>query len=118
MSTGEVDAVVLSACVQMPSLPSVPRVAALTGKPVVTAAVATTYAMLKALNLKPFAPGAAALLSGAYWRRQRGDHDDQHYTARRPRARHRHSTAISSVRRRAAPGRPRSRDPETRGQQQ
>ena len=58
--------IVLSACVQMPSLSVVPMVEALTGKPVVTAAVATTYAMLKALDLDPVVPGAGALLSGAY----------------------------------------------------
>ncbi|MBH8579248.1 Asp/Glu racemase [Halomonas pacifica] len=61
-----VDAIVLSACVQMPSLPAVARVEAMTGKPVVTAAIATTYAMLKALDLEPVVPGAGALLSGAY----------------------------------------------------
>ena len=66
MGTAGVDAVVLSACVQMPSLPSIPQVEAMIGKPVVTAAVATTYAMLKALDLKTVVPGAGALLSGAY----------------------------------------------------
>ncbi|MGD9942369.1 MAG: Asp/Glu racemase [Burkholderiaceae bacterium] len=60
------DAVVLSACVQMPSLPVIAKVEAMTGKPVITAAVATTYAMLKALDLEPVVPGAGALLSGAY----------------------------------------------------
>ena len=66
MNTRDVDAIVLSACVQMPSLPSVAKVEAMTGKPVVTAAIATTYAMLKALDLEPVVPGAGALLSGAY----------------------------------------------------
>ncbi len=66
METSNVDAVVLSACVQMPSLRAIPQVEAMTGKPVVTAAVATTYAMLKALDLKTVVPGAGALLSGAY----------------------------------------------------
>jgi maleate isomerase len=66
MHTRDVDAIVLSACVQMPSLPSIAKVEAMTGKPVVTAAVATTYAMLKALDLEPVVPGAGALLSGAY----------------------------------------------------
>ncbi|MDR6856137.1 Asp/Glu racemase [Variovorax guangxiensis] len=66
MDTRDVDAIVLSACVQMPSLPSVAKVEAMTGKPVVTAAIATTYAMLKALDLEPVVPGAGALLSGAY----------------------------------------------------
>ncbi|WP_233233455.1 Asp/Glu racemase [Bordetella sp. LUAb4] len=62
----DADAIVLSACVQMPSLPAIAKVEALTGKPVVTASVATTYAMLKALGLEPVVPGAGALLSGAY----------------------------------------------------
>jgi maleate isomerase len=66
MNLEGVDVVVLSACVQMPSLPVVPRVEAETGKPVLTAAIATTYAMLKALKLEPIVPGAGALLSGAY----------------------------------------------------
>jgi maleate isomerase len=62
----EADAIVLSACVQMPSLPVIAKVEAMTGKPVVTAAVATTYAMLKQLGLEAVVPGAGALLSGAY----------------------------------------------------
>ncbi|PPC78769.1 Asp/Glu racemase [Pokkaliibacter plantistimulans] len=66
LNLGDVDVIVLSACVQMPSLPAIAKVEALTGKPVVTAAVATTYAMLKALELEPVVPGAGALLSGAY----------------------------------------------------
>lgn len=66
MDLSAVDVIVLSACVQMPSLPVIAKVEALTGKPVVTAAVATTYCMLKTLNLEPVVPGAGALLSGAY----------------------------------------------------
>ncbi|WP_279305947.1 hypothetical protein [Pokkaliibacter plantistimulans] len=66
LNLDDVDVIVLSACVQMPSLPAIAKVEALTGKPVVTAAVATTYAMLKALELEPVVPGAGALLSGAY----------------------------------------------------
>lgn len=66
MDTSNVDAIVLSACVQMPSLEAVAQVEAMTGKPVITAAIATTYAMLKALRLEPIVPGAGALLSGAY----------------------------------------------------
>ncbi len=62
----EADAIVLSACVQMPSLQAIAKVEAMTNKPVITAAVATTYAMLKALGLEPVVPGAGALLSGAY----------------------------------------------------
>lgn len=62
----DADAIVLSACVQMPSLPAIAYIEAMTGKPVVTAAVATTYAMLKSLKLEPIVPGAGALLSGIY----------------------------------------------------
>lgn len=62
----DADAIVLSACVQMPSLPAVAKVEAMTGKPVITAAIATTYAMLRNLDLEPIVPGAGALLSGAY----------------------------------------------------
>ncbi|WP_209008710.1 maleate cis-trans isomerase family protein [Pseudomonas eucalypticola] len=61
-----VDVIVLSACVQMPSLGAVAKVEAQTGKPVLTAAITTTYALLKALGLEPIVPGAGALLSGAY----------------------------------------------------
>jgi maleate isomerase len=66
LDTSDVDAIVLSACVQMPSLASVAKVEAVTGKPTLTAAVATTYQMLKALDLEPVVPGAGCLLSGAY----------------------------------------------------
>lgn len=66
MKTDDVDAVVLSACVQMPSLPAVPMVEAQTGKPVVTAAIATTWQMLRALGVETRVPGGGTLLSGAY----------------------------------------------------
>jgi maleate isomerase len=66
MNIGDADVIVLSACVQMPSLPVVAQVEAQTGKPVLTAAIATTYAILKQLELDPVVPGAGALLSGAY----------------------------------------------------
>jgi len=62
----QVDAVILSACVQMPSLPAVSIVEAQVGKPVLTAAIATTWAMLKALDLDTRVPGGGTLLSGAY----------------------------------------------------
>lgn len=62
----DADVIVLSACVQMQSLPAVAKVEALTGKPVISAAIATTYQMLKAMDLEPIVPGAGALLSGAY----------------------------------------------------
>jgi len=60
------DAIVISACVQMPSLPVVARVEAETGIPVVSAAVCTTHAMLKRLGLETVVPGAGSLLSGRY----------------------------------------------------
>ncbi len=66
MDVADADVIVLSACVQMPSLPAIAHVEAMTGKPVLTAAVATTYAILKELKLDPVVPGAGALLSGAY----------------------------------------------------
>lgn len=61
-----VDALVLSACVQMPSLAAIPRVEAESGVPVVSAAAATTHQMLKALNLEARLPNAGHLLSGAF----------------------------------------------------
>jgi maleate isomerase len=61
-----VDALVLSACVQMPSLPAIQRAEDALGLPVVSAAVCTTYAMLRALGLEPRLPAAGALFSGRY----------------------------------------------------
>lgn len=58
------DAVVLSACVQMPSLPAIRIVEDRIGKPVVSAATLTTRAILQALGLTPVAPGAGAALHG------------------------------------------------------
>ncbi len=66
MNTAEADVIVLSACVQMPSLPAVSIVEAQSGKPVLTAAIATTWSMLKALELEARVPGGGTLLSGAY----------------------------------------------------
>ena len=60
------DALVLSACVQMPSLGAIEAVEAEVGIPVLSAAVATTYDMLKALKLETRVPDAGALLSGRY----------------------------------------------------
>jgi maleate isomerase len=62
----DADAVVLSACVQMPSLGAVDEAEQLLGKPVVSAAVCTAHQMLRALGLPAVAPGAGHLLSGAY----------------------------------------------------
>lgn len=61
-----VDAVVLSACVQMPSLPAITRAEARLQKPVLSAAVATTWSMLNALDLDTRVPGGGTLLSGEY----------------------------------------------------
>ncbi len=60
------DAVVLSACVQMPSLEAIPIVEKACGVPVISAATATTFQMLERLRLRRFAPNAGALLSGKY----------------------------------------------------
>ncbi|MER6318639.1 Asp/Glu racemase [Streptomyces sp. NPDC001581] len=60
------DAVVLSACVQMPSLGAIEEAEQLLGKPVVSAAVCTAHQMLRALDLPAVAPGAGHLLAGAY----------------------------------------------------
>ena len=59
------EAIVLSACVQMPSLPSVQAVEDEFGLPVITAATATTYEVLTALGHQPAISGAGRLLAGA-----------------------------------------------------
>ena len=59
-----VDAIVLSACVQMPSLAAVQEVEEALGIPVVTAATATTYEILTSLGQQPAISGAGRLLSG------------------------------------------------------
>lgn len=66
LKTAGVDAIVASACVQMPSLPSVQPIEDRTGLPVISSSVATTYAMLKQLGLSTMVPGFGALLSGRY----------------------------------------------------
>jgi len=58
------DALVLSACVQMPSLPSIQPVEDEVGIPVLSAATATTYRILQELGLPPVVPGAGRLLAG------------------------------------------------------
>jgi maleate isomerase len=60
------DVLVLSSCVQMPSLAAVQKVQDECGLPVVSAAIATTYQMLKKLNLDTYVPNGGALLSGKY----------------------------------------------------
>jgi len=66
LNTANCDAVVISACVQMPSLASVEPVQARLGLPVVSSSVCTTWRMLKALHLPAVAPGGGALLAGTY----------------------------------------------------
>lgn len=66
LRTNNVDAVILSACVQMPSLQAIAPVEARLGLPVISAAVSTAYKMLDSLGLEPVAPEAGALLSGRY----------------------------------------------------
>jgi maleate isomerase len=60
------DVLVLSSCVQMPSLAAIPVVEREVGIPVVSAATCTTYQMLKTLGLNTYVPDAGALLSGQY----------------------------------------------------
>jgi maleate isomerase len=66
LNTKGADAIVISACVQMPSLGSVQVVEDRTGIPTLSASVSTTFQMLQKLNLKTVVPNAGALLSGKY----------------------------------------------------
>ena len=66
LDTSGVDVVVLSACVQMPSLASIQITEDRLGVPVISASVATTWTMLKRLGLPTHVPGAGSLLSGRY----------------------------------------------------
>ena len=66
LNTANCDAIVLSACVQMPSLASIQPVEDRVGLPVLSAAVCTAYQMLQTLGLKTVSLNAGALLSGRY----------------------------------------------------
>lgn len=59
------EAIVLSACVQMPSLPAIPLVERRTGLPTLSAATATSHQLLAALALEPLITDAGALLAEA-----------------------------------------------------
>lgn len=59
-----IDAFVVSACVQMPSLAVVQTLEDQIGVPVVSAAVCTTYQMLEKLGLERRVPNAGTLLNG------------------------------------------------------
>ena len=62
----DVDALVLSSCVQMPSLAAVAIVEQECGLPVVSASICTTHQMLQRLGLKTYVPNAGSLLSGRF----------------------------------------------------
>lgn len=66
LDISDADAVVLSACVQMPSLPAIQLVEDRLGKPVLSAATATVYRILRKLELAPVVPNAGYLLSGKF----------------------------------------------------
>jgi maleate isomerase len=59
----DAEAVVVSACVQLPSLAAVQVVQDRTGLPTLSAATATTRGLLEALDLDPVIPGGGALLA-------------------------------------------------------
>ena len=61
LNLANVDTLVASACVQMPSLPAVSALQAKTGIPTLSASVATSHQMLKALDLDTHMPGFGAL---------------------------------------------------------
>jgi maleate isomerase len=60
-----IDTLVLSSCVQMPSLAAIPIVEQESRLPVVSASVCTAYSMLERLRLKRYVPNAGTLLAGA-----------------------------------------------------
>jgi maleate isomerase len=66
LNTANVDAVVLSACVQMQSLPVIQQVEDRLGIPVTSTSVCTVRRMLDCLGLEPIVPGAGALLSAEF----------------------------------------------------
>jgi maleate isomerase len=62
LDTRGVDAVVLSVCVQMPSLPAIYEAQQRLGLPVTSTAICTVRGMLDRLGLEPSIPGAGILL--------------------------------------------------------
>ncbi len=66
LDTKGVDAVVLSACVQMPSLAAIQQVEDRLGVPVTSAAVCTSWKMMKELGIETRVPGCGTLLSGRF----------------------------------------------------
>ena len=65
MSLANVDTIIASACVQMPSLPSVQAIQDRTGIPTLSASVATTYQMMRTLSLSTIVPGLGALFEAS-----------------------------------------------------
>jgi maleate isomerase len=63
LDLSEADAVVLSACVQMPSLSAIEGVQQALGRPVISAATATACEVLTLLGESPYLPGAGAALA-------------------------------------------------------
>jgi maleate isomerase len=61
LNLSNVDTLVASACVQMPSLPAVEHLQAKTGVPTLSASVATSYRMMRELQLDTQIPGFGAL---------------------------------------------------------
>jgi maleate isomerase len=70
LKTANADVVVLSACVQMQSLPSIQLVEDRIGIPVTSTAICTTRRMLDHLDLEATVPNAGVLLSERYPSRQ------------------------------------------------
>jgi maleate isomerase len=64
MDTSNADGVIISACVQMPSLPAIPEAERRLDLPVLTAASATAWDVLVRLGLEPAVAGGGALLAG------------------------------------------------------
>jgi maleate isomerase len=64
LSLDRAEALVLSACVQMPSLDLIEHVEQESGLPVLTAATSTAYVLMRRLGLPTLVPGAGALLDG------------------------------------------------------
>jgi maleate isomerase len=64
LNTSTADGVVISACVQMPSLAAIPEVERRLSLPVLSAASATVWDLLGRLGLEPAVPGGGALLDG------------------------------------------------------
>lgn len=65
MDLSRAEGIVISACVQMPSLAAIPLAEEQLGIPVLSAATATVYELLTRLGMPPVVEGGGALLSGA-----------------------------------------------------